>query len=366
MRYKFTWVVVFSFLLVGCEWNTPDLREAGPTVIYSDANMSGTSRAVLFNNQVHFLVSYDAKINGVASYPDKGAYWHKIKLASETSSNVVTFESASVADNAQMSDLTISKDNKLGVVYQAPTGQGFGFRMPYHIWDGQKLTSSTIFPNANLGSWPRIQYNNSNLPVVCSFAFACYALWYHYLPTSSGTWASGQMTNCGEPMTNAQMVFINNVLYVATSAESQVPYKLKVFSVENNAAAKLVESSQNISSMCAIASVNNGYKVLALLDDKLLLGSGGNYETVAAEKNIYHRATVFYDDAGVATVAFQTDKVVSVVRKVGSVWKTIYQHNIPLSSLQQSWTRGPSLLLKNNSLVVVYNDDTKVYLKKLP
>lgn len=361
---KIALLLFLSLFLVACEWAMPtatlDNLSIAPRIIYTDNTMSGRGNAVVFNDQVYFLIGYDATKDAIATYPDKGTYWHKLRLASESNPSVVVLEANPVTWPPPNTSLALTPDKKqLAMVYRIATGNFYGFRMPYSLWDGQKLSSSLVFPNENFGIYPRISYRADNSPIVTSFSAAGYFMLHHAL--TNGLWNAQQGTGFGEWMGDLQTVYANNTLYTGMLVATNTPFRLQVNALAADNVSRVLENTTTISSFCDIAYSNGAYQVLIVKDGKLLLGANNTYETVATEPGLGYHATLFYD-GNTPVIAFQTVKRVRVLRRQEGEWRAVYNYDLALSPEKLA---KPSLVLKNNQLYVVFNDDTRVYLAKL-
>jgi len=108
----------------------PDQAE----VIYSDPGLWGVTNAIFFNDEIHYAIGKDPMSN-FPGYPNPNSNFGKLTLCN-SSGEIHEYESESVASNAIHGDMAINPDGNLACVYQAPTGTGYGFRLPYKEWDG--------------------------------------------------------------------------------------------------------------------------------------------------------------------------------------------------------------------------------------
>ncbi|MCB9352755.1 MAG: T9SS type A sorting domain-containing protein [Lewinellaceae bacterium] len=329
-------------------------------ILFSHPEITGISNAVVFNNEIHFVVGMDPQA-GFPGYPDPSAKFEKLILRNETG-EVFPYESEAVAAGPAHADLQLTPEGNLAFVYQAPSGTSYGFRMPYKVWDGQALlTDELVFPNANWGAWGRIGYDNNDVPHVLSFAHAGYALFEHTRP--DGNWSSSQITGYSTSVGNLSLASSNGYFYLLGSYVSASPYQARLYSDESGSWEYEVIDT-DIDRTSDIAFSNDGilHALYNTAEGSLKLAKKANgvweSEIVWMEEGITSRASLFFDEANTPYIAFQTADLLKVIQYDGMEWVEVYRHE-GLTSPGGAF--HPTLLVQGDQLIVIYNDENNVY-----
>ncbi len=336
--------------------------------LYNNPNgVYGISNAVVLNNKITLLVGTETATQP-DGYPDPSNWTSKAVLLNEDS----LFSSAIIHDGPFMThdlDIKVSPENKLGIVYQYPTGYSYGFNMPYKEWDGTSISKNeNIFSQANWGTWARLQYGADNRPRVSSFGHAGYILKYH---NNNGiAWSNSSTTGYGTHYTPQASAMIGDTYYVLARNNSNTPYPIVLFNNNNGWQSETISaSSENI---CDFKIYDTIMYSLFIDSKRLILASRSvntswTNDTVVMQDSIYHRASLFVDNDGSVYIAFikgQTSNTsFKVLKKMGNIWQTIFENNqLTFDEIYWSWGRRPEILKRGTDICAVYSDNRNVYL----
>ena len=343
-----------------------------PEQIFFEADsLGGISDAILFQNKIHVVAMYDP--DTVPGYPDndKGAKFFKQALLSENK-EVFSFESNSVGEKGQNTDLFLDASNQLGFLSRTWMGYMYGFNFKYRIWDGNTIILQDTIIQANYGITPRISFSSTGKAHIASYSAAYYFPVYHKKNESSPyEWQSFQLTNFSNVTNDMEVTMKNDIFYISckhdTFNTSDVP-KLRVYQINGNQLS-IADFQYNIESNCDIkVAPNNQIWMLYLKNDSLYIekwGSTIENEFVASDININQKATMFFKSDGTPVIAYQTYNKIVVLERNNLNWKKIYEKNNLLQSKYSNNTRHPSLLVKNNKVFLVFADAKRVYCSQI-
>lgn len=283
-------------------------------VIYARNGLQSISNAVLFNNKITFIAALDPTANTVAGYPD-ATEWTKLHLVNE-SGLLKEIEPQSTASSADHTDLKITPDGgKLALIYQAPTGDNYGFRMPYTIWDGSSISQSEVFSNSNYGAWPRIEFLSNGVPIIHSFAHAGYFV-ASFRKASDSSWEGFRITD-----------YSNYIGYLQVIRESDE--KIHLFGSRNLPVKGLAHLVVNGSEASVTATSND-------------IISGNNIEFGGAAHSKTGELYVVYSDGAAIKIAKHSNGVwsfsqITTLEGVGRRASIMLTDNdIPIVALQNS------------------------------
>ena len=338
------------------------------TILLTDDDLSGISNGVIFNGEIYFVAGLDP-VSNLPGYPDPNSEYVKLELFNE-SGHVFDFEPSSVACMLHSSDLKLTPGNELAFVYQVPTGHAYGHRMPFKIWDGSSLTTDEIiFPNANWGTWPRMEFDSNGNANVVSFAHAGLFLKFHQ--RNKYGWVSSSIDGPGSYAGDLVTAMYGDDFYIlGRDGFNLLDYghALKLYSFDNGMwKAELIEP--NISRSCDLKIVDKTIYALYTQGGmvKLAENSSGEWisETVTAKDSVFHMAGLFFKEDGNPVVACQNYTSLSVLEKVGNKWNEIFSNDKLIRRDYLEGSRYPSILYKNDKLYVLYADMKNVYLTEL-
>jgi hypothetical protein len=334
-------------------------------IIYSDPGLWGVSNALFFENDIHFMIGKDPQGN-FPGYPNPGSLFGKLILCN-SSGEVYAYESNSTGSYPFDSDISLTPDGGLSTVYQAPTGNGYGFRLPYLEWrDNGVVTDELVFSNFNLGAWPRIDYNDAGDRYVSSFAHQGYQVILHKY---DGSWTRQGVTPTGNYVGDFCTLVIDDVLYIlgrhGTDANN---LNLRLYKVSPDESVSFEDIDHNIERAAALHRGNDG--VLYALyykngEIKLATSStvtqGWDISLVKTVPDIEHRANILTTAPGKTFIAYHAvsgGNFEILVEEEGE-WRSFFSHSgltIPGPG------RNPSLLERSDSLYALYYDEENVYL----
>lgn len=359
---------ITKLLLIALMLVTANVYAQTTEILLTDEDLSGISNAVLFNGKIHFVVGLDPVLNIPGNAPN--SEYVKLKLYNESGHHVFDFEPSSVACWPQSADLKLTPDNMLAFVYQAPTGQAYGHRMHFKISDGTSLkTDEIIFPNANWGTWPRLEFDSDGNALVVSFAHAGHYLKFHQR-TKYG-WGSSSIDGPNSYSGDLVTAMNGDDLYILGRDGFHLmdyDHVLKLYSFDNG-----TWNDENIdidiSRSCDLKIIENTIYALYTQGGmvKLAENSSGEWitETIVAKDSVFQMANLFFKNDGTPVVACQNYTSLSVLEKAGNKWKEIFTNDNLIRRDYLEGSRYPSILYKNNELYVLYADMKNVYLTKL-
>ena len=338
-------------------------------IFYSNSTLSGISNVVLHRGQFALMVGNNPADHFVG-YPDTGVQFYKLDLINETGT-LFNLETSSAAASIVHGNITTTPDGKLSMVYQAPTGSGYGFRGMHRIYDtGNSLTlDEQVFSNANWGAWMR-HIEETNRTRVVSFANDGYYV-LHHKKENGGAWQTVSLGGGGNYLGSIQLAKkSDNSLWLSGRYGTGAIGTLRYYTSLDGTSygySEFLATAVSPSSNCDIKFTNTEQlSFLVNQNDTLKLltntsGSSWSIENIVYQPNIDHRATLYYRANGNTVLAYQaTDKLV-VMEKASGVWSVKYAHNNLIQSDQIGGSRAPSLLLKGSDLWVVYADGQNVY-----
>jgi len=335
--------------------------------VFTDPLLTGISNAVVFNGEIVFIIGTAPK-NNFPGYPDPNSNFSKLKLYSENGF-IADIESESVAAPPEHCDLVVTNDNKLAIVYQAPTGTNWGFRAPYKLFDGSTISlDTTIFQNANWGAWIRVRFDNNNEAHVTSFAHAGYYLKYFNL--SDNIWISSSITSANTYVAYLDAEVNNNIFHITgVHKQSNGNNSIKHYWNDNGWNEETIITDNIIENCDMIFSSNNELNILFNQNEELKLGVKKEewiFETIAVERDVYEMASINFSGDNQPVVVYQTDSKLIVLMKSNDSWKEIYSKAdlTPITNPGYS-SRKPSLIVKDNSLHVIFADNENVYINNL-
>lgn len=326
----------------------------------------GISNVVNYQGSMYTLVSYAPK-NNFPGYPDAGTFFYEYALLNIETGTTYAVENQAVADQSRHSDLVVTPDNRLAMVYQKPTGYFYGFDLMYKEFaNGAFIRTSKVFHNANAGAWPRLSFSDFGDACVVSFAHDCYQLWYFQ---ENGTvWSSSELSYCGNYYADTQFQMIDNTIFLSTLEGGG--YLLWAG----------VGSNQLTTEYVDVDVTGNGAMALDDWGDFSVVYSKGSnimyaqrvwdgfwdVELVDEGQSAGHRIALAFDHNDNPIVAFQSNNKVKVLQKTGNAWTPIFQVYIPAQNMPPSDVgRGPSLVKKGAQLFLVYADFKEVSVKRL-
>ena len=321
----------------------------------------GISNAVVYEGQVHYIAAFDpaAEFTG---YPNPNSKFGKLSLRDEQS-ELSKYESESAAASPAHSHLRQNPEGNLAYVYQAPTGNGYGFRMPFKVWDGQDvITDELIFANNNWGAWGRILFDGEGQPHIISFAHAGYYLLEH--SKNSSSWNSNYISGPNEYFSHLSVDRYLGSTFIAGAFRPSggAPRAMRVYhNAQNNWTYLNIDDEDSRSCDIEIDEGGQLY-ILYSTESELKLATGSiddiSVETVWVDTAIGTRADLFLDGSTI-NVAYQNDHTVRVVSKSDEDWEEVFLHE---NLTDPEATIKPTLAEKEGQLIVVYNDDQAVYL----
>lgn len=332
-------------------------------IIYTNpANLLvGISNAVVLNNMITFLLGEYPQAGTVRGYPSANARWNQLHIANERG-KVHTLENQSVAAYPSDASVAITRQHKLGIVYRKPTGAGYGFKMPYKIWNGTRMQiQEYIFTNHNWGAWGRLKYTNQGQPIIASFAHAGYALMLH---NKSSHWMTRQGTAYGTYIADLQASYYhqfyisgraNNQLYLYWPTSQAIGHQKIANQVRNNCDLKVHQGS-----FYALYFTQSSQLVLSKN-----VGSRWQQDLVTTTQRINHKASVFITRTKKILVAYQTDRQLVVLERQANGWHKVFEKTGLLRNNYGNYSHHPTMLYKNNRLYIVYADARHVYLTPL-
>lgn len=327
-------------------------------VILTDSTLFGISRAELYNNEVHVMAATHPQLNSVPGYPDPNT-WYRTKLISESNSNLLPLEVLSVSTDMTHHNLRVNNANQLAIVYQSPTGSGYGFRMPYKVWNGTNLVvNENVFPNSNNGAIPVLEFNTTNVPTIVSFSHAGYSLLSYKKPAAS--WTMTPVTSNGTYYSSTRSINKQDSMIVIDRNHSTGTLHIHKNHMINTTWIA-VNSGIQVDFNCDLELSNTGG--LAMLYNKnnvLIANINGIPENVTALNGIDHRADLIYDGNNSIYVAYQTTNKVAVLKKVGGTWNEVFSHDVSISTAKANLTKI-TLVKKPTGISVVYADNFNVY-----
>jgi hypothetical protein len=329
--------------------------------LFKNDQLWGISNAVVYDGQAHYVAAYDPA-SGFSGYPNPNSQFGKLSLRNEQG-ELSEFESESVAASPEHSHLAQTPDGNLAYVYQAPTGTGYGFRMPFKVWDGQNvITDELIFANNNWGAWGRILFDGEGEPHVISFAHSGYYLLEH--SKNGSGWNNDYISGPNEYFSHLSVDRYLGSSFIAGAfrPSSGAPRTMRVYHNVSNSWAYLNVDDDD-SRSCDIEIDEEGQlHILYSTENELKLATGSvdevTVETVWVDTAIHTRADLFLD-GGTINVAYQNEHTVRVVRKSDGDWEEIFLHE---NLTDPEATIKPTLAEKEGQLIVLYNDDQNVYL----
>lgn len=339
---------------------TPSVNTA--QVLYSTTDplgFSGISNVVLHNNKFMYMLGTD--FYDEPSYPDPGVKYGKFRLIADNAEVVGLLEStrASIGE-MHGTDLKLTPDGKLGITYRNWAGFSYAFNGLYKIWDGTAIsTTENHFTNSNFGIYNRLHYGTNQQPQIASFSAAGY--YFTHSDKSSGTWNTGTSSYLGGWIANYASLTIGDNWYISAHIDAQQ----KLFKKLGSAAWVVENLATGLTSNCDLKanSANEIHSLYVEGNNLKLQKIGGTAETVVTSDSLDHRATLYFDNAGVPYIAYMKGKTgIKVLKKVSGTWTEVYAHTSGLKYTNYyASSRQPSLLMKGADLYVVYNDNFKVY-----
>lgn len=340
----------------------PNWTKDCPEVIYSTPGLKGISNVVLFGDQLAFLVKKEGAPN-YPGYPDANVVFYKADLVLEDG-RVIPLEEKNNVSAFIEAYLTKTPDGNLAMTYRIPIGLGYGYRAPYRVWNGsQFIINEEIYDASNWGVYPHLFYRSDKIPRYLSFSYAGYHLTYsERLNTGWRHFQVGDFNN----LYRSLEVFLdeNGTAHIFGGwTNSGAPSAAQYLKLNANSTieAEYPPLGTDLIS-CDISIQNSQPYLLYFQGDSLRMATKNNGiwqpEAIAAGSNIYQRATFLKDQQQDWYVAFYNEDQVQAFRKSASSWEKIYERS-GLSAT--SLTMGPTLLLRNDELLLIFNDSLNVY-----
>lgn len=342
-----------------------DTYEGCASVLYSNGTLTGISNAVMFDGAITFIVGKEPQDN-FPGYPSPASKFVQLDLESENG-NLLTLEANSAAAYLSHSNLALKPNGDVSLIYQAPTGNSYGFQAPYKVYDGEDLlTDELVYANANWGAWNRHFEGSDGVTKLTSFASAGY---YHkYFTRENNVWTAYNVFGPSYYMYNLQATGdANDDMHISgrygLSSETNT---LRYHKISGLSLSSETVVDEEIHNNCDIEI--NSIGIVSLLytqDDELKLAQkiegAWVYETIVAEVGISHRASIFFREDDTPVVTYSTNEKLVVLEKQDETWVNVYEHNNLVYSTFMASGRAPSLLMKEEDLHVVYNDGLRVY-----
>jgi len=333
----------------------------------------GISNALLWNGKITMTVG-STVLSQPGNYPDVTLWAGKGYLLNED--GLVSGGQFHTGQLDLNMDIKITPTNKLALLYQFPTGNLFAFDIPYKIWNGTAYESTeNVMQNANTGSRPRLQYAPDNKPRATSFMSAGYALLYH--EKAAIVWQNYQMTNFGTIFVAPASVMNGNVLHLIAKIETGASQRQIILFNLNTTTFDLTGETiaTNADQVCDVTINNNKLYALFVgnggaltLSQRPLTATTWTSEIVNTDAEpIGERGDLFFDNANVPYVAYQTNTAVKVFKKNGATWQNTFTQTqgFVYDPQHATWGRGVSLLQKGADMLLAYADNRRVYLTNL-
>jgi PKD repeat protein len=338
-----------------------------PDTIYSHTTLSGISNVVLRNGKFSFMAAKDPASH-FSGYPDTLSQFVKLDLVNE-SGVLYNLESSPAAAHLIHGNLTLTPDHKLSMVYQAPTGNMYGFRGMRRIYNtGTTLsTNEMAFADANWGAWMRHQERDTVSRII-SFSHADYYALLHKKSTNVG-WNTSSLGGPNYILSEIMMAAQNDTLHYSGVFNSSSPAYLKYRRIWTGGGNTFNFTSITPTHNCDVIRENTTGNMSLLVNqrDTLLriysIGNNWYSEVIAFQPGFDHRASMFFRSNGNLVVAYQgyNKLVVMEKNKISSLWSVLYVHNYISPSEQIGGTRAPSLVMKGTDLWVIYCDANRVF-----
>jgi PKD repeat protein len=341
-------------------------------VIYSNNPVIGISNAKFIGNDIQLAVATNP-VPQPAGYPDAGTWAGTMQLLTQNglAANGQVYVGAFSSGDV---DIEKTPNDKLGIVYQYPTGNSYGFQPVYKVWNGQTIeTDSRFGQEANWYYLPRLKYGSDNVPRISSFGHAGYIL--KYFTQNNGNWVTSNMTGYGTHYSPQAAAMDGNIHYVATRNNTTAPNPIVLFKNTNGTWTTDVVAASS-SNICDLVVENGNLYVLfnqgadLKLASRSLSSNTWNTETIVNQDSIYHRASIHFNADHTPFVIFQkghtSNTALKVLKKAGNLWNPVFtKSDFTFDANYWSWGRRPSLVSKSDGMYAVYSDNRKVYLTHL-
>lgn len=374
MKKNYLFFVIYLFII--CDNVNAQLTK----VIYAPPTTEkvlGISNVVNFNGKFTMTVG-SVPIAQPTGYPDIGLWASKGYLLNEDGLiangqfNTGHLGGINTGQFDTGTDIKITTDNKLGIMYQYPTGNTYGFWLPYKVWNGTSYEQNQLVSSqqGNIGARLRFSYQNDDIKAA-SFMNAGYALLYH--ERLAGTWANYQITNFGTILEHVATALEGGAFYILLRVYSVSPSQIVLLKIENGnltnqnvttTSTGIYDFKINNGTFYALYSAGNN---IVLSQKNIATGTTWITETIISATDIT-KASISFDGANTPYIAYQTgittNNFFKILKKNTSTWDNIFTSTHPqtFDVAHWNWGREPSILQRNGDIFAVYADNRQVYL----
>ncbi|TAG92032.1 MAG: hypothetical protein EAZ20_02860 [Bacteroidetes bacterium] len=374
MKKNYLLFIVYIFII--CDNVNAQLTK----VIYAPPateKVLGISNVVNFNGKFTMTVG-SVPISQPTGYPDvtlwasKGYLLNEDGLIANGQFNTGHLGGINTGQFDTGIDIKITTDNKLGMMYQYPTGNTYGFWLPYKVWNGTSYEQNQFVSSqiGNIGSRLRFNYVNDDIKSA-SFMNAGYALLYH--ERLAGTWDNYQITNFGTILEHVATAVDGNAFYILLRVYSVSPSQIVLLKIENGTLTNQSVTTTSTAIYDFKIYNNNFYSLystgnnIVLSQKNITTGTTWTTETIVSETDIT-KASISFDNSNTPYVAYQTgittNNFLKILKKNTNTWDNIFTstHTQTFDAAHWSWGREPSILQRNGDIFAVYADNRQVYL----